>query len=72
LILIDLELTPVINPSTLQNVFELTGAKASRAIDVATGKSLVEIANARGVSIATARSQLASIFAKTYTAAKPN
>jgi len=47
-------------------------AKASLAIDVATGKPLVEIANARGVSIAITRSQLASIFAKTYTAAKPN
>jgi DNA-binding CsgD family transcriptional regulator len=66
-IMVDLDSSPALNPATLQGVFGFTAAEASLATEIATGKSLAEIAQARGVSIATARTQLAAIFAKTYT-----
>ncbi len=66
-ILIDLGTTPIINHSALQGLFELTATEASLAADIATGKPLAKIAEARRVSITTARTQLASIFGKTHT-----
>jgi DNA-binding CsgD family transcriptional regulator len=66
-VLVDLESPPVVNQATLQSVFDLTAAEASLATDIITGKPLAEIADARAISIATARTQLASIFAKTRT-----
>ncbi len=67
IILIDLGVTPIINHAVLQDAFELTAAEASLAADIAAGKPLAELANAKRVSIATARTQLASIFGKTRT-----
>ena len=66
-ILVDLDLSPALNRATVQDVFELTAAEADIATGLAGGKALAEIAIARGISIATARTQLASIFAKTHT-----
>jgi len=62
-----LETSPALNRALLQKVFELTEAEASLATEIATGKSLAHFASDRGVSIATARTQLASVFAKTLT-----
>ncbi len=66
-VLVDLDSPPVLNQATLQNVFDLTAAEAKLATEIVTGKPLAEIAEAKGISIATARTQLASIFAKTRT-----
>jgi DNA-binding CsgD family transcriptional regulator len=66
-VLVDLDSSPMVNQDTLQNVFDLTAAEAKLATEIVTGKPLAEIADARGISIATARTQLASIFAKTRT-----
>jgi DNA-binding CsgD family transcriptional regulator len=67
IILVDLEITPHLLPDTLQKIFGLTPAEAKLAIEIAAGQSLDDIAEAHHVSVATARKQLASVFAKTYT-----
>lgn len=45
----------------------LTPAEARIALGIARGEALVTIAKAHGISIATARTQLKSVFAKTGT-----
>ena len=45
--------------------FGLTGAEATLAVDLLAGSELREIAERRGRSIATVRSQLAKLMAKT-------
>jgi DNA-binding CsgD family transcriptional regulator len=45
--------------------FRLTPAEARIALGIAEGATLAAIAEARGVSVSTARTQLKSVFAKT-------
>jgi DNA-binding CsgD family transcriptional regulator len=66
-ILVDLQKSPRPNAQTLQDIFGLTPAEATLAVQIAAGGSLAVIASTNKVKIATARSQLASIFAKTHT-----
>jgi DNA-binding CsgD family transcriptional regulator len=67
LILVDLDLSPILNPVAVKEALDLTAAEGEIAKELATGKPLAQIADARGISIATGRTQLASIFAKTRT-----
>jgi DNA-binding CsgD family transcriptional regulator len=66
-ILIDLERWPQPSAATLQKMFALTPAEAKLAILISRGEQLADVAESCGVSISTARTQLASIFAKTHT-----
>jgi DNA-binding CsgD family transcriptional regulator len=66
-ILIDLEEAPQPSPTTLQRLFGLTPSEAALAVHLARGATLTEIAEERGVTLATVRSQLASVFDKTQT-----
>ena len=67
LILIDLEDVPVPRSRVLQQVFGLTPAEAGLAISIVRGETPADIAQLRKVSMATVRSQLASVFSKTNT-----
>lgn len=67
LILADFGGGPQPNPDTLRRIFGLTGAEARLAIRIAHGETPTAIARDQGVSVATVRCQLASIFAKTQT-----
>jgi hypothetical protein len=62
LILVDLDQAPTPSPSALQKMFGLTAVEATLACTISSGKTLDEIAAARGVKIGTIRAQLASIF----------
>jgi DNA-binding CsgD family transcriptional regulator len=55
------------NAETLRTVFDLTHAEARIAQSLARGESLEEIAQRLDIRMSTARTQLASIFAKTST-----
>ncbi len=66
-VLIDLEQTPQPNPATLQKMFGLSPAEAKLAVLIAKGETLTCVAQACKVSMATARTQLASVFQKTRT-----
>jgi DNA-binding CsgD family transcriptional regulator len=63
----DLNDVPVPCAQVLQRVFDLTQAEVRLAQGVARGDSLEEVAAGLGIKISTARTQLASIFAKTQT-----
>jgi DNA-binding CsgD family transcriptional regulator len=65
--LADLNDIPVPNEHVLQRVFDLTNAEVRLAQGAARGDSLEEVAAELGIKISTARTQLASIFAKTQT-----
>jgi DNA-binding CsgD family transcriptional regulator len=65
--LTDLHDFPVPHEDTLRVVFDLTPAEARLAQGVARGDTLEEIASALGIKMTTARTQLASVFAKTGT-----
>ncbi|MBQ0819045.1 helix-turn-helix transcriptional regulator [Microvirga sp. HBU67558] len=67
IILVDLEVMPHPTSETLQKIFGLTRAEARLAIEIASGKNLDDIAEGHNTSVATARKQLASVFAKTHT-----
>ena len=67
LILLDLDSTPLPRPSVLQRMFALTPAEAKLAIEIASGETPANIAKENLVSMATVRSQLASVLAKTQT-----
>ena len=67
IVLADLAGRPQPNPLTLKRIFGLTGAEAKLAIRIGHGDTPSEIARDHGVSVATVRSQLASVFAKTQT-----
>ena len=54
-------------PEVLNTLFGLTQAEARLAVYILQGESPAEIAHRNGTSIATVRSQLASVFAKTQT-----
>lgn len=55
------------DPPMLAALFGLTAAEAALAADLSAGRSLADIAEARGVRISTVRSQLSSILLKTGT-----
>jgi len=63
----DLNEISVPSEHLLRRVFDLTNAEARLAQGVARGDGLEEVAARLGIKISTARSQLASIFAKTKT-----
>jgi DNA-binding CsgD family transcriptional regulator len=65
LMLLDLETTPEVNSFALQRIFRLSPAEARLALSLASGATLTEAAEAYGVSVATARTQLKAIFQKT-------
>lgn len=67
LILIDLDEAPQIHPQALERIFGLTPAEAKLAVHLSRGATTMEAASLQGISIATARSQLAAVFAKTRT-----
>ena len=73
-------LSPTLTPPTLREMapdcsaapaktgpFGLTAAEAKVAVQIGRGDMLADIAGEHGVSVATVRSQLASVFAKTQT-----
>lgn len=51
----------------LERLFGLTGAEARLAIRIGRGDTPADVAQETGVSMATVRSQLAAVFAKTQT-----
>jgi len=65
LVMVDLSVEP--NAAVLQKLFNLTPAEASLAVNISQGKTPTAIARCNGVTIATVRSQLAAVFAKTNT-----
>jgi DNA-binding CsgD family transcriptional regulator len=65
LVMVDLSVEP--NAAVLQKLFNLTPAEASLAVSISQGKTPTAIARCNGVTIATVRSQLAAVFAKTNT-----
>jgi len=66
-IMVDLAGSPEPKPEVLQRMFELTAAEARVAIRIARGDTPADIVKETRVSMATVRSQLASVFAKTQT-----
>lgn len=71
LILIDLAVRTQVCAPALEKIFGLTAAEGRLAAELSRGVPLATIAQSRHVSIATLRTQLASIFAKTGTARQP-
>jgi DNA-binding CsgD family transcriptional regulator len=67
LILVDLSTSPQPQPEVLETLFGLTSAEAKLAVRITRGDTPADIALENGVSIATVRSQLAAVFAKTQT-----
>lgn len=67
LVLIDLDRPHKPNTVALQRIFGLTAAEARLAQLIAHGDTPAEIAEANGLALATVRSQLTSVFAKTQT-----
>src|SRR5262245_17288573 len=65
--LADLNDIPVPGEHVLHSVFDLTEAEVRLAQGLARGDSLKEVAGGLGIKITTARTHLASIFAKTRT-----
>jgi len=56
-----------LSEASLRSRFSLTPAEAQIALGIADGETLAAIAEARHVSVSTARGQLKSVFAKTGT-----
>jgi DNA-binding CsgD family transcriptional regulator len=67
LVLVDLNERPRPNINILRHTFGLTLAEARLAAQLATGRSLREIAGQQKVTIETIRAQLKSVLAKTHT-----
>lgn len=67
LVLIDLEAGIKPNQAALEKIFRLSPAEAKLATIIAGGATTNEAAQMLSVSLATVRSQLAAIFAKTRT-----
>lgn len=67
LILADFNAIPQPSPATLRRIFGLTAAEAKVALEIGRGDMLSKIARDHRVCVATVRSQLASVFAKTNT-----
>jgi DNA-binding CsgD family transcriptional regulator len=71
LLILDPEMVAKPNVAVLQKMFGLTRAEAKLAIEVSRGRTLIDIAHSNGTTVATARSQLAAVFAKTQTQRQP-
>lgn len=71
LILIDLAIRTQVYAPALEKIFGLTAAEGRLAAELSRGIPLATIAQSRNVSIATLRTQLASIFGKTGTSRQP-
>ncbi|MBB2961075.1 helix-turn-helix transcriptional regulator [Methylobacterium sp. R2-1] len=71
LILIDLAVRTQVCAPALEKIFGLTAAEGRLAAELSRGIPLATIAQSRNVSIATLRTQLASIFGKTGTSRQP-
>lgn len=71
LILIDLAVRTQACAPVLEKIFGLTAAEGRLAAEISRGVPLATIAHSRKVSIATLRTQLASIFGKTGTSRQP-
>ncbi len=56
-----------VSEASLRSRFCLTPAEAQIALGIADGETLAAVAEARGVSVSTARTQLKSVFVKTGT-----
>lgn len=67
IILADFGAAPQPNQATLRRIFGLTAAEAKLAVQIGRGDTPADIAREHRVSVATVRSQLASVFAKTQT-----
>jgi len=67
IILVDPNTIPEPGTETLKKMFGLTAAEAKLAVQISRGDTPADIAQANGVTIATVRSQLAAVFAKTET-----
>jgi DNA-binding CsgD family transcriptional regulator len=67
LILIDLASHPQPNHATLERIYKLTPAEAKLAVLLSGGAAIAEAAEAIGISVATARTQLKAVFDKTHT-----
>lgn len=67
LILIDLASHPKPNRAALEQIYRLTPAEARLAVHLGSGAALPEAAKALGITVATVRTQLRSIFDKTHT-----
>jgi DNA-binding CsgD family transcriptional regulator len=67
IVLVDLNTIPEPTIATLKKMFGLTPAEAKIAVQISRGHAPTDIAEANGVTIATVRSQLAAVFAKTQT-----
>ncbi|MCI0600270.1 MAG: helix-turn-helix transcriptional regulator [Beijerinckiaceae bacterium] len=65
LMIVDPEAQLVPQAPVLRQVFGFTGAEASVAIAVSSGRDVDEIARMRGVTLGTLRNQLKTVFAKT-------
>ncbi len=65
--LLDLDILPAPNPTTLKRLFGLTFAEARLAFHLAQGSTPDDIAKILRVSRTTVRTQLAAIFSKTHT-----
>lgn len=66
-LLLDPELRQNPPPEILAQAFELTGAESEVAIGILSGKTLAEIATARGVKVGTVRAHSKAVFSKTHT-----
>lgn len=67
IILVDLGEYPEASPSVLNRMFGLTPTEAALALRIGAGATPADVAREKGVSLATVRAQLASVFAKTQT-----
>ncbi|MHC2021391.1 helix-turn-helix transcriptional regulator [Methylobacterium sp. CM6247] len=67
LVLLDMEKSPEPNAEVLQKTFNLTSAEAKISLLIIDGKTPIEIANIRNISLWTVRTHLASIYGKTKT-----
>ncbi|MEA1832340.1 helix-turn-helix transcriptional regulator [Methylobacterium durans] len=65
--LIDLNLNPEPSVDVLRRIFQLTPSEGRLAVEMASGKSPDEVAEAAQISVSTVRKQLNSVFTKTST-----
>ena len=71
LTLVDLSVRLKPSVQVLQRLFDLTAAEARVAIEIGNGKALNDVAEETGLSNATLRTQLSSVFTKTHTRRQP-
>ena len=67
LILLDLNEAPQPSQTKLEGIFGLTPAEARLAVLLTGGATPAEAAGVQGITLATVRTQLSAIYAKTYT-----